>query len=235
MLGGAFCPDEGKANPLIAAPAFAAAAERLGANIRRHAEVLAIAREPAGFSVQTTAGVLRARRVVNAAGSDAGRIAAMLGVALGVEAHPIQVSVTEPAPPLIPHLLYSAGEKLTLKQTRVGSIIIGGGWPARLDRRTGRPVTDPDLLGRNLAVALQVVPALGPISVVRNWAAIVNGTEDWRPILGEVPGVPGFFVNFFPWMGFTAGPLCARIVASLVQGRKAGVDVDVRQFLPEAA
>ena len=229
--GGAFCPSAGKANPLAAGPAFATAARRLGATLVRRAEVFAIARDGGGFDVETSRGPFRARRVVNAAGSDAGRIAAMVGLDIAVEAHPIQVSVTEPVGPLIAHLVYSAGEKLTLKQTPVGSLLIGGGWPARLDARTGKPVTDPATLRENLAVALDVVPALAPFRIVRSWAAIVNGTDDWLPILGEAPGIPGYFVNFFPWMGFTAGPIAARIVASLVQGRAPPLDFDVAPFL----
>ena len=127
----------------------------------------------------------------------------------------------------MPHLVYFAGEKLTLKQTRVGTLLIGGGWPARLDARTGRPVADPDSLGaQSRASQLGRAGARRACRSVRTWAAIVNGTDDWKPILGEVPGVPGFFVNFFPWMGFTAGPIAARIVASLVQGTRRRVDVD---------
>ena len=49
MLGAAFCPIEGKANPLLAAPAFAAAAETLGAKILQGCEVVAIDRDEAGY------------------------------------------------------------------------------------------------------------------------------------------------------------------------------------------
>ena len=231
LAGGAFCPEEGKANPLAAAPAFAAAAKRLGATIRRQACVTGIAVERDGFVVATSAGTIRCRRMGNAAGVGAGRIAAMLGVTLGVEAHPIQASVTEPVAPFIPHLLYYAREKLTLKQTKAGALLIGGGWPARLDAER-RPAVDPQSLAKNLAVALEAVPRIATVRVVRSWAAIVNGTEDWLPILGEAPGVPRFFVNFVPWMGFTAAPAAARIVASLVQGHAPPVDFDVARYRP---
>ncbi len=232
LAGGAFCPDEGKANPFAATPAFAAAAIKAGARVLRNRDVTGVARVADGYEVATTGGMLRARRVVNAAGSEAGAIAAMLGLRFGIEGFPIQVSVTEPVAPLIPHLLYYTGDKLTLKQNGVGSLLIGGGWPARLGRH-GHPSIDPASFRANLALAVVVVPALAEIRVVRSWAAIVNGTDDWKPILGEVPGMPGFFMDFFPWMGFTAGPLAARIVASLVQGRTPPVDMDLRPFLPQ--
>lgn len=230
MAGGAFCPDEGKADPFKVTPAYAAAAERAGAVVRRHCTVEAIEREEGGFAIATTTGVVRARRIVNAAGAEAGRVAAMLGVELPIEGHPIQVSVTEPVAPLVPHLVYYTGEKLTLKQNKVGSLLIGGGWPARRGRH-GHPTVDPWSFAQNLSLAVSVVPQLADIRVVRSWAAIVNGTADWKPILGEVPGVPGLFMNFVPWMGFTAGPVAARIVASLVQARVPPVDLDLAPFL----
>jgi sarcosine oxidase, subunit beta len=231
MVGGAFCPGEGKANPLVAATAFATAAEARGAVIHRRTQVTGIEPTPEGFVAHTSAGPYRARRLVNAAGARAGDVARMVGIELAMEGFPIQVSVTEPAEPLVEHLVYFAGAQLTLKQTRIGTLLIGGGWPARLDAQ-GRPVADPNSLAANLAVALEVVPALGRISVVRTWAAMVNGNADWKPILGEVPRARGFFVNFFPWMGFSGGPVAARVVASLVQGRTPPVDVDLRPFAP---
>jgi sarcosine oxidase, subunit beta len=234
IVGGAFCPDEGKASPLAATLAYARAARALGVRFVRHTEVTRIAPIRDGFEVLGGTEVWRARRVVNAAGADAGKIAALLGIAIDVQGFAIQVAVTERVGPLIPHLVYSAGDKLTLKQNQAGSILIGGGWPARWHSR-GYPSTDPDSLQRNMAVALAAVPALGALRVIRTWAAVVNGTDDWKPILGEVPGMPGFFINFFPWMGFTAGPAVAQIVASLVQGKPAPFDVDLSPFLLASA
>ncbi|GGK50873.1 NAD(P)/FAD-dependent oxidoreductase [Salinarimonas ramus] len=224
MEGGAFCPIEGKANPLAATPAFAAAAERLGARIRRFVEVRAITAERVGFTLETNAGPIRARRIVNAAGAEAAALAAMAGVALPLEAHPIQVTVTEPVAPLVKHLLYFAGEKLTLKQTPLGALLVGGGWPARRDA-TGRLSASPESLAANLALATRVVPGVADARVVRTWPALVNGTADWRPILGEPPGVPGFYMAIFPWMGFTAGPVAARLVADMILGRESAIDV----------
>jgi len=225
MIGGAFCPTEGKANPLRATPAFAAAARRRGARIISNCAVLGLAAERRGYRAETAAGTIQAERMVNAAGAEAGRISALLGVELAVAGHPIQVSVTEPAEPLVDHLVYFAGEKLTLKQVKNGSFLIGGGWPARWSARGERPAVDRDSLMANLRVACQVVPRLASLRLLRSWPAIVNGTADWKPILGEVPGLRGFFINMFPWMGFTAGPISALLTAELVLGRRSSFDL----------
>jgi glycine/D-amino acid oxidase-like deaminating enzyme len=120
--------------------------------------------------------------------------------------------------PLIPHLVYSAAGKLSLKQVANGGCIIGGGWPAR-QRPGGDLATDPRSLTGNMAMAAGVVPAMASARALRSWTAWVNGTPDWRPIIGEAPGCPGFYLALFPWVGFSAGPMTARIVADLVLGR----------------
>jgi glycine/D-amino acid oxidase-like deaminating enzyme len=231
MVGAAYCPIEGKANPLTAGPAFAAAAAARGARIQTHQQVVGIKRDGGEFEVATATQTYRARRVVNAAGINAGRIAAFVGASIDIQAFPIQLSVTEPAAPLIGHLLYYVRDRLTMKQTKQGSILIGGGWPALLDER-GRAQVSAQSLARNLAVALEVVPGIASINVVRTWAAIVNGTRDWMPLLGELPGVPGYFLNYVPWMGFTGAPAGSRIVASLVQDKLPPLDLDLAPFHP---
>ena len=218
-IGAGFCAMEGKANPLRAIPAVAAAAKRVGARLMSGVEVTGLVRGADGFAVETTNGDIRAARVVNAAGAKAGRIARMLGVALDIDGFPLQVTVTEPVAPLIPHLVYSAAGKLTLKQVANGGIIIGGGWSSRV-RPDGSLVIDPGNFARNMAVAVDAVPAMADIRVLRTWAAWVNGTSDWRPILGEMPGCPGFFLALFPWVGFSAAPMTARVTADLVLGRE---------------
>lgn len=220
MAGAAFCPREGKINPLLAAPALARAAAEAGALIVRRTRLEGLEVDGAHFTAVTDRGEIRAARVVNCAGANAGRIAGMLGFDLDIQGYPIQVNVTEPVAPLVKHLVYFAGEKLTLKQTRQGSLLIGGGWPAQWDARHQRPAINPASLFANLKTAVAVVPELIRVQLLRSWPAVVNGTADWRPVLGPMPKMPNFFMCVFPWMGLTAGPAAARLVADTVLGRK---------------
>ena len=155
-VGGLFCPLEGKANPLKTAPALADAARRLGARILEGHEVLGIRADGRDYSVETAGGSLRAPRLVNAAGTDTGRVAAMLGGRLEVKGFPIQLGATEPLSPLIGHLVYSASAMLTLKQNRRGTVLIGGGrgsrWVENADRE--RAELDPRVVKRVMMKAL---------------------------------------------------------------------------------
>lgn len=231
LVGGAFCPIEGKANPLAATRAFAGAARDLGATILDRQRVTGIRRTRGGYEVDSSAGTICASRVVNAAGNGAARIAAFVGGNMDLQSFPIQLSVTEPLAPLIGHLVYSTGSRLTLKQARNGTVLIGGGWPAAFDNEQ-RARVDRESLHGNLDAALDAVPALASARIVRTWASEVNGNESWLPVIGEVPGSPGFFMNYVPWMGFSGAPMASLIVARLVQGRGPGVDFPVDAFAP---
>lgn len=233
MVGGCYCPAEGKANPLKATRAFARRAVEKGAVILRNTEVTGLEANGHGFLVRTGRGSIQAARVINCAGADAGRIAAMLNMNVAIQGFPIQVSVTAAAEQFIKHLVYAAGLRLTLKQAANGTLLIGGGWPARINGQSGQAVVDLDSLLGNLRVAKQVVPAIGEAQLVRSWAAIVNGTADWKPIIGEAPKHKGFYFNLFPWTGFTAGPISALVTSELVRGCQPSIDIGRYSALSE--
>ena len=224
MAGAAWCPAEGKIDPLLAAPAVVDGAIAAGARLYEDAEVQAVARRGSGFEVRTARGTIRAGKVLNACGGWSAGVAAMVGGRLPARAHPIQLIVTEPVPPLVHHLLAYADRHLTLKQVRNGNLIIGGGWRATLDPDTGHPTVRRDSFEGNLWVASQVLPGLEAMHVIRSWAAM-NVAIDGAPILGELPGVPGFF-HAVTVNGVTLGPLLGQIMSEWMRtGRTpAGAD-----------
>ena len=220
LVGAAYCAEEGKMSPLTAGPAVLEAALAAGARLFRETEVLAIERAGSAFVLRTTRGAIRAGRVLNAAGGWAPRVAAMLGVSLPIRASPIQLIVTEIAPPLLTHLLAYADRHLTMKQMAAGNLVIGGGWPSSLDPVSERALVRRESVEGNLWVADRVLPALRSLRVIRTWSAM-NVLADGAPILGEVPGVPGFFtastVN-----GLTLAPVLGRINAELLRTGRTG-------------
>ncbi len=224
-LGGGVCASEGKANPLRATFAISQTAIAAGAKLYRGTPVLGLSGTIGDFSIKTARGTFKAEKVINTAGAKAADIAEMLGMKIELGGFPLQVSVTEPIAPLIPHLVYSAAGKLSLKQAANGACIIGGGWAAD-QRDNGHLVTNPVNFVGNMAIAAGVVPQIANARTIRSWTAWVNGTSDWRPIIGEAPRIPGFYLALFPWVGFSAGPMTARIISDLVLGRPPTLNLD---------
>jgi glycine/D-amino acid oxidase-like deaminating enzyme/bacterioferritin-associated ferredoxin len=220
FVGAAYCPQEGKINPLVATQHILAGARAKGARLIEKCEAVAITAGDAGFEIRTSRGIIRAKRIVNAAGAFSSRIGAMLGLDIPVFGAPLQMVVTEAAAPLISCLVAHADRHLTLKQAANGNFIIGGGWTAGLDPVHQHPRPLLSSLEGNLWVAQHVVPALRKLHVIRSWAAM-NINIDGAPILGEHPRQPGFF-NAVTSNGYTLGPLVGQLTAQLILGRETG-------------
>ena len=214
MTTGAWCPGEGKINPLVATPALALAARDRGVRFIEHVRIAGITPEGGGYRLHTTVGTLTARRLILAAGGWTGALGAMLGVPLPVHGAPLQMIVTETAPPLAPCLLAHASRHLTMKQASAGNLIIGGAWSAGTAADTGRPHILRDSLEGNLWSAERVLPAMAGLHVLRSWAAM-NVDIDGAPIVGPLPGHPGV-VAVAGANGYTLAPLLGRIAAETV-------------------
>ena len=191
--------------------------------IQARATKIQLAREGAGFVARTTAGTIRAGRVVVAAGAWSPRISTMLGLALPVRGAPLQMIVTEPAAKLVDHLVAHAGRHLSLKQVDAGGLVIGGGWTASADMQTGLSRTRRGSIEGNLWVARRVLPALDALHVVRIWAGM-NVNIDGAPILGETPGMPGLF-HAVTSNGYTLAPVVGRLTADLIRTGRSPRDV----------
>ncbi len=223
FIAAAFCPLEGKINPLIATQGVLDLAKAAGATILPQCEVLAITRERSGFRVITSQGQIKAARIVNAAGAFASRIGAMLNLSVPVFGAPLQMIVTEPAEPLVSCLVAHADRHLTLKQAGNGNFIIGGGWTAGLDKVHQHPRPLRPSLEGNLWIAQHVIPDLRKLMVLRSWAAM-NINIDGAPIVGEHPAMPSFYTAVTS-NGYTLGPMMGHLTANLILHGDAGRDI----------
>lgn len=213
LAGASYCPQEGHANPLIAAPAYALRAHEHGATIRTHVAVQAIERRPGGgFRVTTSAGEIDAQRIVNCAGAWAGDQARLAGLRLPVRREGLHVNVTERRARLLDPMVQHIGRRLTLKQSSDDTFIIGGGWPTPAAPPPRRYPTTWESAAGNTAVALRVIPALADVRVVRTWSGVIVFTDDLSPVVGGSTLVPGYHACVAS-TGFTLSPLLARRLA----------------------
>ncbi|SJZ87234.1 Glycine/D-amino acid oxidase [Enhydrobacter aerosaccus] len=219
-----WCPAEGKINPLRGTYAVVARATAMGARFRRGSNVQAIERDGTGYRVTTSRGEIRCKRIVNCAGPWAAEIAGKMGISLPVRGAPLQMIVTEPTAPTLSRLVAHAARHLTLKQMGSGAFMIGGGWTAGLDEREKLSRALRSSVEGNLWVASRAVPALAHLHAIRIWAGM-NVNIDRAPVLGEVPGLPGFY-NCVSSNGYTLAPILSRLTAEMLCGRSTSLPVE---------
>ena len=224
-LGASLLAEDGQANPRLVSPLFARAARRAGAAINENAKVTGVARDGAGFAIETWNGfTCRARILVNAAGAWGAEIASRLGEKFPLEARGPTMSVTEPLAPFIfPNLGVMDG--IYLRQVARGNVVFGGGHSAPdLERRRVRPA--PEHMARAGRIMLDTIPSLRGAAIIRSWSGIEGYTPDDKPVLGVSAAVPGLVHCFgFSGHGFQLGPGAGAVVAEQALDGKTPTDI----------
>ena len=226
VIGAEFCAHEGKVNPLLANAAMRRWAREVGATLLWEEPVLRIDKEGRGFRALTAKGVIKAAKIVLAAGYYSKPLAAKLGFDLAAEADPLHMNITEGTAPFIMHLVQHANRPITLKQLGSGQAVIGGGWPAELGK-PGDIVRNrlSSVIG-NLSLAQHIIPRLASLRVIRTWAGI-NTSIDGCGVIGPVAAIAGLYFAIPGDAGYTLGPLTGRLAAECVLGRRASADISV--------
>ncbi|WP_406462681.1 FAD-binding oxidoreductase [Streptomyces sp. NBC_01622] len=225
VCAASWCLLDGYANPLLITPAYLATARRLGAELHAFTPVTGIQRIGDDYKVQSGDRSWTAPVVVNVAGPWITEISALAGVGIQMSPVAIQMHVTVRVPPVMHHLVQHIGEGMSVKQVSAGNLLIGGGWPAaRLDMEGRSTVSVPSMAG-NLAQAGRILPFLGDLRLLRMWAGPLAATPDEMPVIGEVPGHPGFFVAGGTY-AFTLAPVWGDTLARQISGEPPADPVD---------
>ena len=219
VLAANFSADEGHADPRAVTPALADAARAAGASIRTASRVQSIARENGRFTIRGGRLDLSADRLFVAAGAWSANICALLNIHMPLYPVALLMNATERARPVVPHLVQHVGRRLSLKQTYAGNILIGGGWPSRLAQAPGggfdpwaKAMMIPESLTGNLRVAVDTVPDVARLNLIRSWTGITAISADQLPVVGEVPRMPGLWIAA-GGSAFTLGLTFARLIA----------------------
>jgi glycine oxidase len=173
------------------------------------------------FAIRTNAGTIPCGTVVVAAGPWSERLLAPLGL-------------SAPTPPVKGQIVLLRGDRRLLhrivehgKNYLVprddGRILIGAteedaGFDSRPTARGARDLLD---------FALSVCPVLGEAVVESTWAGLRPGSIDTKPYIGAAPGFENLFVaTGHKRAGLQLAPGTAEIMADLVLGRRARIDVE---------
>lgn len=209
LAGGAWDPEEGHVDPHSVVMGLAAGARKRGARIRTNVGVEAIRRTPSGNWLLTAGDeTFECEIVVNCAGFWAREVAGMVGADLPVVNMEHQYLVTDAMQEIagldreLP-VLRDVDRGCYMRQEGRGLLL--GVWETGCrEAWNGRAAPwsfgqelfgdDLDRIGEGIAAACSLIPALETAGIRRVVNGAISFSPDGRPMIGPMPGVPGFFV-----------------------------------------
>ena len=225
LAGAFFGKDDGYACPFKTTFGYARAAERLGVEIRKFTEVTDLEERGGRINgVVTDQGKIAADIVINAAGPYAKFIGKMLGLSHPVEPERHQIMVTEPVEKLVGPMVMSFHHNSYIKQVPHGSFLLGYGDFAE-DKKINY-CHSWKFIEEMSRRALEQLPILKDLRVVRQWAGHYGISPDGQPILGEDPDVAGYYLALGCARGFMLAPVIGELMTRLISGEETFIPVE---------
>ncbi|OQB22786.1 MAG: Sarcosine oxidase subunit beta [Firmicutes bacterium ADurb.Bin182] len=227
LKGAAFCEKDGFLNPFLTTDAFYRAAKKLGATFYTFTEATGIKVENGKVKgVQTNKGFISTDIVVNAANGWSKEICAMAGIDIPVYSERHQILVTEPVEPMQDPMVMSFGLNLYVQQSPHGSFIMGRGDPN--EPHDLRITSSWHFLEEMAKTIDKVLPAIGRLRVIRQWAGLYNMTPDRQPIYDKSAEAEGFYMAIgYSGHGFMFGPVTGTVISEMILGETPTIDVSV--------
>ncbi len=225
-IGAMAVKGDGFANPFKTTKAFHQKCKQLGVDFREGSGVERIERVGADWTVQTKEGAYVAQNIINCAGAWGGKIAAMLGDDLPVEARAPMLMITEKMPHFMDCVAGAQGIPLSFKQFPNGTVLIGGGHVGTAFPDINETELDFAGLATYANTAQRYFPIMKNVKVVRCWAGIEGFMPDDIPVIG-----PGQADNVFHSFGYSAhgyqmGPICGKVLSELVLNNTSTLNVE---------
>ena len=221
LVAGCYNPSDAIVFPWPFLWGYARAAEKRGVSIFTGTPVTAIDVGAGGFRLHTPRGTFTAERVVCAAGAWSPEIARLVGASLPTRPTRHEILSTEPLKPFLKPLVSLLETGLYVSQSLRGELVGGISMPddGERDVRLGSRLAFTTAMARGLTA---LMPRLGHVKVVRQWAGPYDLSPDGDPLVGELAGVPGFFVVCgFRGHGFMMAPVVGRYYAAYLRGEPA--------------
>ncbi|MEV4068853.1 sarcosine oxidase subunit beta family protein [Nonomuraea fuscirosea] len=167
--------------------------------------------------VRTSRGPIAAGKVALAAAGHTSVLAALAGVRLPLQSHPLQALVSELLEPVLDCVVMSNAVHVYVSQAHKGELVMGAGIDAynSYGQRGGVHVIEAQM-----AAALELFPLFSRVRVLRSWAGIVDVSPDASPIIGPTP-VENLYVNAgWGTGGFKATPGAGWVYAHTIAGER---------------
>jgi len=192
ILGASLQRRAGVARHDAVAWGFARAADARGVDIIEQCEVTGLNRDGGKVSgVETTRGTIQAGKIGIVVAGNASVLAAMAGMRLPIESHPLQAFVSEPLKPVLDTVVMSGAVHGYISQSDKGDLVIGAG----IDAYTGYGQRGSfQTIEHTMAAIIQLFPMFSRVRMLRMWGGIVDICPDACPIIGKT-SVDGLYFN----------------------------------------
>jgi sarcosine oxidase subunit beta len=140
-------------------------------------------------------------------------LAQMAGFRLPIESTPLQALVSEPIKSVLDVVIMSNTIHVYLSQSDKGELVIGAGSDLH-NSYSQRGAFD--VIEHTVAPLLELFPSFSRLRMMRQWAGIVDVTQDRSPIIGKTP-VDGMYINCgWGTGGFKATPGSGHLFAATI-------------------
>lgn len=216
FLSATYCPTDGHLNPFKMSEAYMLAAKRLGVIFNFFEEVTAIHSHQSSVThVVTNKTTYEVNQVVNAAGGYSREVGLLAGVDIPVYSEKHEILATEPTSRMQGPMVMSFSKNIYCQQVPHGAFLMGRSDPY-VEKNHDLESTH-NFLDEMAKTAVHILPALGRLRVVRQWAGHYNMSPDRQPILGGVDEKDNFYVACgFSGHGFMFAPITGEIVADIM-------------------
>ena len=230
LAGALRVPDDAVIYPPAAAGYFLASAQRMGAKLLYGKRAVEVGK---GEVLLEDSKRLRAGSIVIATGTDVG-----LCPWVTVNRRKGHLAITDRYPGVLRHQLVELGylksaHSLTedsvafnVQPRKTGQLLIGS------SRQYGElsARTEPEMLRKMLERAVEFMPMLACLAVIRVWTGFRAATPDKLPLIGPTADSSVLLAMGFEGLGITNAPGAARLVLHHIT--KAEIALDPQPFLP---
>lgn len=253
VIASTYSARDSQVNPMALMRAFSFAGKSMGLEYLSRTRPVSIDRKNCLWVLNMDNGsVVEAESVVNATGAWANEIGCLVDFEVPITPRKGQVIVTEAIPPIGATNVWSAqyivsklkpkapaaasvattpaerfGLGFAFTGTHNGNYLIG----STRENAGFDKTTNPEAIELLARQAEHYFPVMKNIHFIRTFAGLRPSTPDGMPFLGEVPGLPRFFIAAgHEGDGIALSPITGTLIADLVEGKKP--EFDLSYFSP---
>jgi len=228
LVGGTFHDKDGYAPPADYVMGYHKQAKKRGVEFLLADEVTGFE----GTTVLTKKGSLGAVKVVWTVGAWTEQLGKMLGIEIPIRPIRRQCFVTEPISEGLAHPVpmtvdFSTGIYM---HSESGGLLVG-----KADKNeppSYHEHADYPFVEHMAELAMARVPLLEEATIRTSWGGLYGVTPDHHPILGELPGHPGFYIAAgFSGHGFMHAPATGQVMSEImIDGTSKTLDISCLRF-----